>query len=242
MWMPSARRDGRTGCAIVLSHPSSTKRSKDGAPSVVVERAMEKLGCDTRPKASNWTIVQGWSTKALLVSGALLSLAATVGWANETREQTVFDADPSVPIVRPIALPNGAAQILAKDDNVVACMKDNPIPQAASLASWFTASEIHLNGPNEADLVVLPAAQNSPFICFHSVEGIGWFWVFRQIGGRYELVLKTAGLGLTVLESRHSGYRDILSGGQVGAFATQSSFRFENGRYREHQRKTEKLP
>jgi hypothetical protein len=191
---------------------------------------------------SNWNIVQHWSTKALLILCALLSLAATVGWGNEPREQTVFDADPSEPIVRPIALPNGAAQILAKDDNVVACMKDNPIPQGGSLASWFTASEIHLNGPNEADLVVLPAAQNSPFMCFHSVEGIEWFWVFRQIGGRYELVLKTAGLGLTVLESRHGGYRDILSGGQVGAYATRIRFHFENGRYHEYQRKTEQLP
>lgn len=190
----------------------------------------------------NWNVAERWCMKALLISCALLSLGATVGWGSEAQEQTVFDADPSEPIAHPIALPNGAAHVLAQDDDVVACMKDNPIPQGASLASWFTASEIHLNGPNETDLIVLPVAQNSPYMCFHSAEGIGKFWVFRQAGGRYELVLKTAGLGLTVLESKHNGYRDIESGGQVGAFVRRSSFRFENGRYHEYQRKTEELP
>lgn len=182
-----------------------------------------------------------FSTKALLILCALLSQGGSVGWGSVAQEQAVFYADPSEPIAHPIDLPDGAAQVLAKDDNVVACLKDNPIPQGESLASWFTASEIHLHGPNEADLIVLPLAQDSPYMCFHSAEGVGRFWIFRQVGRRYELVLKTAGLGLTLLESRHNGYRDIQSGGQVGASVTRSSFRFESGRYHEYQRKTESL-
>jgi hypothetical protein len=190
----------------------------------------------------NRNIAERLGTKALLISCALLSLGASVGWGSVAQEQTVFDADPSEPITHPIALPNGAAQILAKDNGVLACMKDHLIPLGGSLASWFTASEIHLNGPHEADLLVLPVAQDSLYMCFHSAEGIGRFWVFRQAAGRYELVLETAGLGLTVLESRHNGYRDIQSGGQVGAFVTGRTFRFENGRYHEYKRKTKELP
>ncbi len=189
-----------------------------------------------------WNIAERWGAKALLISCFFFLQGASVGWGSAAQEQSVFDADPSEPIAHQIPLPNGAAQVLAKDENVVACMKDNPIPQGGSLASWFRASEIHLNGPNEADLIVLPVAQGSLYMCFHSVEGIGWFWIFRRVGGQYELVLKTAGLGVTVLESRHNGYRDIQSGGQVGASATRIRFHFENGRYHEYQRKTEELP
>jgi hypothetical protein len=157
------------------------------------------------------------------------------------QEQSVFNADPSEQVTHPIRVPNAVLQLLAKDTAVAACMKDNPIAPGGSLTSWFTASEIHLNGPDEADLVVLPVAQGDAFMCFHSVEGVGWFWVFREAAGQYELVLKTAGLGLSVLDTRHNGYKDIRSDGQVGKWSTRTTFRFTGGRYQEFQKKTTEL-
>jgi hypothetical protein len=148
------------------------------------------------------------------------------------REQTSFDADPSSQITRTVSLPDSVLQILAQDRQVVACMKENPIPSESSLASWFVASEIHLDGPDEVDLVVLPVAQGNRLMCFHSVEGIGWFWVFRQVGVHYELALKTAGLGLIIRDARHHGYRDIQSGLAFGKYSSQTTYRFENGNYR----------
>jgi hypothetical protein len=153
----------------------------------------------------------------------------------------MFNADPSERVIRPVPVPNAVLQILERDTTVAACMNDNPIPRGESLTSWFTASEIHLNAPDEADLIVLPVAQGDAYICFHSVEGIGWFWVFRQAAGRYELVLKTAGLGLSVLDTRHNAYRDIRSDGQVGKWSTTATFRFEDGHYREYQKSTKEL-
>ena len=153
------------------------------------------------------------------------------------REQTSFDADPSDPsnqVTRPVSLPGSVLQILAQDSQVAACRKENPIPSGTSLNSWFVASEIHLDGPDEADLVVLPVAQGDRFMCFHSVEGIGWFWVFCQVGGHYKLVLKTAGLGLVVRNARHHGYRDIQTGLAYGNYSSQTTYRFENGKYREY--------
>lgn len=176
-----------------------------------------------------------------LVSCILLSLESSTVWGSAKPEQTVFESDPSQPITRPMPLPDAVLQILAEDNGVASCVKDNPIPSGRSLASWFAASEVHLKGFDEADLVVLPVSQGDSYMCFHSVEGMGWFWVFRQTGGQYELALKTAGLGLTVLDRRHNGYRDIQSGSQVGKFATVVSFRFENGRYREDRQNTEEL-
>ena len=155
-------------------------------------------------------------------------------WGKTEREQTSFDADPSSPITRAVSLPDSALQILAQDSEVVACMKESPIPSETSLASWFVASEIHLDGADEADLVVLPAAQENRFMCFHSVEGIGWFWVFRKVDAHYELVLKTAGLGLVILDTRHHGYRDIQSGAAYGTHGSQITYRFGNGKYGEY--------
>jgi hypothetical protein len=171
----------------------------------------------------------------LCVAWIVLPLAASMVFGATAQEQSVFNADPSERLARPISVPGAVLEILAKDDTVAACEKDNPVPRGSSLASWFAASEIHLNGSDEADLVILPIAQGNPFMCFHSVEGIGWFWVFRPIGTRYELVLKTAGLGLSVLDSRHNGYRDIQSSGQVGKRSTRIGFGFDGKTYQKYQ-------
>lgn len=169
----------------------------------------------------------------------LLFLEPAGAWGKTEKEQTSFDADPSVQIARPVPLPDSVLQILAKDSEVAACRKENPIPPGASLDSWFMASEIHLGGPDEADLVVLPIAQGNRSLCFHSVEGIGWFWVFHQVGAHYELVLKTAGLGLIIRDARHNGLRDILSGMAFGTHSSQTTYRFENGKYREYRREAQ---
>lgn len=158
-------------------------------------------------------------------------LGSSGAWGKTEKEQSSFDADPSSQITRPVPLPDSVLQVLTQDNEVVACRNENPIPPGASLASWFVASEIHLGRSDEEDLVVLPVAQGNRFLCFHSVEGIGWFWVFRKVGAQYELVLKTAGLGLIIRDARHQGYRDLQSGMAFGAHSSQTTYRFENGKY-----------
>ena len=71
-------------------------------------------------------------------------------------------------------------------------------------------------------------------MCFDSAEGIGWFWVFHQVGAHYELVLKTAGLGFIIRDARHHGYRDIQSAMEFRSHSSQTNYRFENGKYREY--------
>lgn len=161
-----------------------------------------------------------------------LLLEPSGAWGKAGSEQTSFDADASQQIAHPLPLPDSVLRVLSHDDVVMACRKENPIPPGASLASWFAASEVHLDGPDEADLVVLPVAKGRPYLCFHSIEGVGWFWVFRQIGADYQLVLKTAGLGLIIRDARHHGYRDIQSGTAFGTHRSQTTYRFENGQYR----------
>ena len=83
-------------------------------------------------------------------------------------------------------------------------------------------------------LLYYPSRKGIVSMCFYSVEGISWFWVFRQVGAHYELALKTAGLGLIIRDARHRGYRDIQSGLAFGMHSSQTTYRFENGKYREY--------
>jgi hypothetical protein len=192
------------------------------------------------------TEVNNWNRLKTLVLLLFLFPAgsraqASLGSETPHPEQSEFSADPSERVKASIDVPDSVLKILAKDAIVTDCMKDNPIAPGGSLAAWFTASTIHLGEPNEADLVVLPTAQGNAYMCFHSVEGVGWFWVFRPIGEQYGLLLKTAALGLSVLDTRHNGYRDIRSGSQVGKWSTIAVFQFEGGHYRESEKKTKEL-
>ena len=178
--------------------------------------------------------------RLILISCFLPFLFTSIVLAGQEKEQTEFQTAPDQKITRPAHLPRGVLQLLAKDNEVSDCLADNPIPKSGSLAAWFAASEVHLGGPGEEDLVVLPIADGDRFLCFHSVEGIGFFWVFRKAGKNYQLVLKTGGLGLSVLRTRHNGYRDIESDGQAGVYYTRNIYHFQNGSYREFRQITKK--
>lgn len=158
--------------------------------------------------------------------------------ANE--EQSSFDAEeiPGIPLVkRQVPVPSAALQILNEDVDVKGCLSDNPLPPNHSLASLFIGSEIHLDGPSERDLVVVPVPD---YGCFHGATGIGTFWVFRASGERHELVLKALGNGLGILSTRYNGYRNIQTGtiGQAGKHYTTVTFRFDGKVYQKYKERT----
>ena len=187
--------------------------------------------------------------RKLLFSAALLILSCEqVGaYRQGQQEQTSFGTE-VVPgeqrVKRPVPVSDTILQILRTDDAVKSCLEYNPLPAGQSLGLWFIASEIHLDGPAEADLVVVPRLRGEETLCFQSVEGIGWFWIFRPTGSGYTLALKAAGNGLWVLKTRHNGYRDVQSGsiGQAGRFVTTITFRFDRGQYRESRNVTRETP
>jgi hypothetical protein len=75
-------------------------------------------------------------------------------------EQTVFGADPQPQgfIRKPVQVPPAALQVLRDSlgRGAVNCLKHNGITADDVPASWFVASEIHLDGPEEIDLIVQP--------------------------------------------------------------------------------------
>lgn len=178
-----------------------------------------------------------------LLSSASQSESQKIGRVHQ--EQTTFGGEevPGIPFIkRPAPVPNSVLNILKEDRDVKACSADNPPTVKVPLALWFVASEVHLGGNREQDLVVLasPRVNQPDYACFHTAGGFTSFWVFRVERGNSYLLLRTIAFGIAIKKSRHQGYRDIETGSpsSAGRFITTVSFRFDGKRYEEYGRNT----
>ena len=169
-----------------------------------------------------------------------MSLLSQIAANHSQQQQSSFGTEeaPGEPLVeRPVPIPDAVMRSLEMDNDVKGCLSYNPLAPGQLQSSWFSASEIHLNGALERDLVILPSnSTHEPnYECFHSASGIGWFWIYRRIGERYQLVLKAAGNGLEILKTRANGCRKIqtASNSQAGRYVTTVTFCFDGKLYRE---------
>jgi len=172
-----------------------------------------------------------------VILSAAVTTPAQSAKQNPPRERTQFSTGDDPRVDRPVPLPDDVIQILQQDEQVKSCLTDNQLEPGENLSSWFLASQISLASEDERDLVVMPNESRGPTIlCFQSVEGIGWFWVFRERNHRYELALKAAGLGLRVLKSKHKGHRDVETGATIARYVTTYTYCFDGTRYAEFKR------
>lgn len=152
-------------------------------------------------------------------------------------EQTAFDLAQDISdkvVKRSVGIPNSALDALRDnlDTDIVDCFKSKGITPEHASASWFQASAIHLNGPNEIDLVVFPYVPNpsptNPAGCMLPANfGLAWVLGPGTATGRYRLLLATGGLRLEVLNSRANRYRDI----QVGQPGRTVLYKFSGQQY-----------
>jgi hypothetical protein len=157
-------------------------------------------------------------------------------------EQSVSQAKSAHPAAAQVQLlasvPAPALEILKADPTVRSCLEKQKLSVDQLPASWFSASQIHLAGPEENDLLVQPIFSPERSGCFHGVECCAWFWVYRQAGNGYELVLKVFASALSVRDSIWKGYRDIeAASGNAKALRTVT-FRFDGTRYKEFRKRT----
>ena len=87
-------------------------------------------------------------------------LIATSAWADaqgklpEQAEQKHFSAE-AEGVDRPVPLPDDVLKSLENDDMVRKSVEDSDPPVHMPPSSWFSASNLHLADPKEADMVVL---------------------------------------------------------------------------------------
>jgi len=160
---------------------------------------------------------------------------------DQKQEQTAFEAEPDgdvMHISRPAEIPEGALKVLRDLSRSPAdCLKHDGVTPEQVPASWFIASAVHLNGPNEVDFVVL---LNEPAIAHPDIPGGcmlpangNYFWVLgpESKSGKYRLLLKVYGHGLNVLNSRTNQYRDIQAGYASTAGGATMLYKFKLSQY-----------
>jgi hypothetical protein len=157
-------------------------------------------------------------------------------------EQSSFGGEEAadVPFIKGrVPVPPAVLEILRHDETVKGCLRDNEPTPENPFSSWFVAATIHLGGPSERDLIVLPNPGWQPgYGCWYSASGIQWFWIFRRAEEQYKLVLAVHGNDIEILRTQHSGHRDIRSATilSAGRFGTTILYRFDGNQYQEYQR------
>lgn len=179
---------------------------------------------------------------------AIVGVCASVTASQNPRsvarqEQTHFSAeqaDVGVPVQRPVDLPDSALQVLRTDKRVAICRGEENLPNGIP-ARWFIASEIHLDGPDEVDLIVQPRMiDENPTEnrCLFGAN-IAPFWVLRQAPPGYTLVLEIDAHDLKVRATRSKGYRDIAAYAGFGGNEHSVLYKFDGKKYESYQRKSE---
>lgn len=189
---------------------------------------------------------------ALCVPCLLNAQSSKRSTPNQT-EQADFGIEEAGSLQRPVELPSAALDALSKDERVAHCLEKNGLSAKELPSNWFVASEIHLDGPNKADLIVLPGgripntpigeiSQNACLVGANTAQ----MWVLRKTQIGFQLVLSQVGLGLNVLSTRTRGFRDIRVGAAVGGYVDAIEYKFDGTSYQVSKRTSElfgaKLP
>jgi len=162
----------------------------------------------------------------------LLALAIAIGQRAEGQtpakvpqgEQMRFGLEE--PLEQPAPIPEDVLEILRRDSDVRTCEIEGG-SRDAILATWYEASQIHLDGPNEIDLII--KAKNA---CLWG-PNINPFWIFRGTRNSHRLVLSTIALGLQVLKTKTNGLRDVRGGAIVRLKPNYVTYKFDGRTYQQ---------
>jgi hypothetical protein len=92
-------------------------------------------------------------------------------------------------------------------------------------AQLFQASEVHLNGPDEVDLIVIGIP---PMAGADS----GWFWIVRSANKNPQMVLFAGGNTLELMDSKTLGYRDIRGVSSTASETRDAIYHFDGDQYK----------
>lgn len=179
---------------------------------------------ETQPKSTAVMNRRDWILRSAAVFLTTVSFYPAIAHSQTQRksapEQTDFGADSE--LERPIPVPEAALKALR---NALQATPDE-LP-----AEQLRASEVHLAGSTEADLVV-------------PVIGGGhaaFFYILRPTSDGYQLIFDSGGDSMTVLRARSHGYRDLQVEGitMAGKNVTTVTYRFDGHKYVKTSEKTE---
>jgi hypothetical protein len=170
---------------------------------------------------------------ALLIYLTVYGQGSTQSKLPVPSEQQQFSAEDKG-VQRPVSIPDDVLAILAKDKFVQRTVEyERPIDGKLP-ASWFSASAIHLGGPDEIDLVILGEGPLGG-------ANVITFWVFCATPHGYELVLTAPAHDLIVKNTRWKGYRQIEMSAETAVVFTSVLFRWDGRKYIEFREKSKQI-
>jgi hypothetical protein len=172
------------------------------------------------------TILVFWAPICLQVSCAQIP-------RHPSQEQLRFSAEDES-VRRPVVVPEGALAIVKKDPYVIEFLDGRDTSAAEPREPWLVASEVHLAGPDERDIVVVATGRLRG-------ANVTTFWVLRPTGHGFELLLTAPAHDLIVRNSRSQGYRDIQILATPGIRVSAVSFRFDGNQYKVYGRSSENI-
>jgi hypothetical protein len=183
-------------------------------------------------RKNEWTpcllVVLAFVLVFVIEGGRLKNVSAS------SREQSQFSMETgAVPVRSPKDLPQGALQLLREDRMILNCSQAAKMQPDQVPASWFVASEIHLDGSVEKDLVVQGRDLHltpAPNRCLMGAN-VAPFWVLRKTRTGYSLVLSVAAHDLGVLETRSKGFRDIEAFAMTAVTGFSATYEFDGEKY-----------
>jgi hypothetical protein len=170
---------------------------------------------------------------------SLLLLVTCTGGQNTRKsnsiaaEQSHFSAE-SETVDRPANVTEGVLQVLRTDADVRNVLKAENLRPDQLPSSWFSASEIHLNGPSEIDLIVVAGGRLIG-------ANVTTFWVLRPTAEGYKCVLTVAAHDLTVKSSRSNRLRDIRVEKATAVDLVSTLYRFNGKQYEVFETKTKPI-
>jgi hypothetical protein len=155
---------------------------------------------------------------------AICSSGCAVGQqAHPLHEQIAFSAEDGS-VKQPARIPPDVWGVLQKDSNVLDVLNSQNLKPTQLPASWFAASEVHLDGAQENDLVVVGKS-------LLQGANVTTFWVFTQGISGPKLVLSVAAHDLAIETVRTQGYRNIKVMMATAGRVSAATFRFDGQKY-----------
>ncbi len=145
-----------------------------------------------------------------------------------SHEQSSFNMEDAV-VDHPAQIPKSALRVLVEDRHVAQQLRIHNLSPDQIPSSWFQTAEVHLDGGNEKDFVVigkgdLLGANVTPF------------WVIRNSDKGTQLVLAVPAHELRILKSRSRGFKDIWVGAVISGDLSTITYHFDGEKYQVFQR------
>jgi hypothetical protein len=171
------------------------------------------------------------SISILIISCLQLLVAQSTGGPGY--EQTHFSAEDES-LTHPIVLPGEALRLIKEDPLVADALKSQAPAMTQVPAGWLMASEVHLAGTDENDIVVVAAG-------LLSGANVTTFWFFRPADRGYELLLTAPAHDLVIKRTRSKRYKDIELLSATALEVSTVSLRFDGRRYQVHARSSKAI-